>query len=193
MTPVHPGVDEEMLREYVARPYSRILVPDSAGRYFAEVLEFPGCFSEGDTPGQAMDNLNEAMAAWIEAALDSGQAIPEPIATAGYSGRVLLRLPKSLHREAARRAEMDGVSLNQYLVAAIAARAGADDLADRVAARLVTRLQFMVMAQFGFGVAANEPVGLQLRIIPTADRLEEASSGFHTVFPQIVRREPQNA
>lgn len=183
---------EEMLREYAARPYSRILVPDSAGRYFAEVLEFPGCFSEGDTPGQAMDNLNEAMEAWIEAALESGQSIPDPVATAGYSGRVLLRLPKSLHREAARRAEMDGVSLNQYLVAAIAARAGADELADRIAARLVTRLQFIVMAQFGFGVAANEPLEQKPRIIPTAE-LEEASSAFRTVFSPIARREFQNA
>ncbi len=182
--------DEEMIREYVARPYSRILVPDSSGRYFAEVLEFPGCFSEGDTPGQAMDNLNEAMEAWIEAALDSGQGIPEPIATAGYSGRVLLRLPKSLHREAARRAEMDGVSLNQYLVTAIAARAGADDLADRIAARLVPRLQFV--AQFGLGVAANESLEPQPRIIPTAE-LEEASSAFRTVFSPIARRELQNA
>ena len=178
----------EMIREYVARPYSRILVPDSAGRYFAEILELPGCFSEGDTPDQAMDNLNEAMEAWIEAALDSGQAIPEPVATAGYSGRVLLRLPKSLHREAARRAEMDGVSLNQYLVAAIAARAGADDLADRVAARLVLRVQFVAR----FGVAANESLEPQPRIISTV-KLEEASSAFRTVFSPIVRRELQNA
>lgn len=182
--------DEEMIREYVARPYSRILVPDSSGRYFAEILEFPGCFSEGDTPGQAMDNLNEAMAAWIGAALDSGQAIPAPIATAGYSGRVLLRLPKSLHREAARHAEMDGVSLNQFLVTAIAARVGADDLADRIAARLVPRLQFVAL--FGLGVAANEPAELQPSIVGTA-KLGEASSGSGTIFPQIARRELQNA
>lgn len=141
-----------MIREYVARPYSRILVPDSSGGYFAEVLEFPGCFSEGDTPGQAMDNLNEAMEAWIEAALDSGQAIPEPIGTAGYSGRVLLRFPKSLHREAARRAEMDGVSLNQYLVAAIAARAGADELADRIADKLTPRFRLVTQMQMGMAV-----------------------------------------
>lgn len=182
--------DEEMIREYIARPYSRILVPDSSGRYFAEILEFPGCFSEGNTPGQAMDNLNEAMEAWIEAALDSGQAIPDPIATAGYSGRVLLRLPKSLHREAARRAEMDGVSLNQFLVTAIAARAGADELADRIAARLAPRLQ--LVAQIGLVVETNQPIEPQPRIVDTA-KLGEASSGFGTVFPHITRRELQNA
>jgi antitoxin HicB len=142
--------DEDMISQHVGQPYSRILVPDGSGRYFAEILEFPGCFSEGDTPGQAMDNLNEAMVAWIEAALESGQAIPDPIATAGYSGRVLLRLPKSLHREASRRAEMDGVSLNQFLVGAIAARVGADDLADAIADKLTSRLQ--IVAQLGVAV-----------------------------------------
>src|SRR3972149_9677545 len=135
--------DDAEIAEYVARPYSRVLVPDSSGRYFAEVLEFPGCFSQGNTPGEAMENLNQAMEAWIEAALDTGQSIPDPIATAGYSGRVLLRLPKSVHREAARRAEMGGVSLNQYLVAAVAGRGGADGLAGRVGARLGARLRFM--------------------------------------------------
>src|SRR3990170_6783391 len=180
--------DDAEIAEYVARPYSRVLVPDSSGRYFAEVLEFPGCFSEGNTPGEAMENLNQAMEAWIEAALDTGQTIPDPIATAGYSGRVLLRLPKSLHREAARRAEMDGVSLNQYLVAAVAAAVGADDLADRVAARLVLRVQFVAR----FGVAANESLEPQPRIISTA-KLEEASSAFRTVFSPIAKRELQNA
>src|SRR3990170_1152227 len=177
--------DDAEIAEYVARPYSRVLVPDSSGRYFAEVLEFPGCFSEGNTPGEAMENLNQAMEAWIEAALDTGQAIPDPIATAGYSGRVLLRLPKSLHREAARRAEMDGVSLNQYLVAAVAAAVGADDLADRIAVRL-PRLQFV--AQFGFMTVANEPTRPVRRIGPTCE-LGEASSGFGTMLPQIARRE----
>jgi hypothetical protein len=137
-----------------------------------------------------MDNLNEAMAAWIEAALEAGQTIPDPVATAGYSGRVLLRLPKSVHREAARRAEMDGVSLNQYLVAAVAGRVGADELADRIAARLVSRLRFMA---FGLvGVAANVALQPPPSIVAPAE-LGEASSGFGTALPRIARREPQNA
>ncbi len=179
--------DEGMIREYVAQPYSRILVPDGSGRYFAEVLEFPGCFSEGDTPGQAMDNLNEAMEAWIEAALDSDQRIPEPIATAGYSGRVLLRLPKSLHREAARRAEMDGVSLNQYLVAAIAARAGADDLADRVADKLASRLRIVGQMHMGMVVSTSsrpEPKTIE----PICQLGEGDTAQYQYVGRELARR-----
>jgi len=174
--------DEDMIREYVAQPYSRILVPDGSGRYFAEVLEFPGCFSEGDTPGQAMDNLNEAMEAWIEAALDSDQRIPEPIATAGYSGRVLLRLPKSIHREAARRAEIDRISLNQFLVAAIAARVGADDLVDAIADKLTSRLQ--IVAQLGVAVTTySQP---EPTAVSPIGQLGEANTAQY----QYVGRQP---
>lgn len=123
--------------EYLTMPYSRVLVPQPDGGFFAEVLEFPGCYAEGETADEALSNLNEAMEGWIEAARGMGQ-IPPPFALQGYSGKIVLRLPKSQHRDAARRARMEGVSLNQYLVTAIAARLGADDLADRVADRLAT-------------------------------------------------------
>ena len=182
--------DDAEIAEYVARSYSRVLVPDSSGRYFAEVLEFPGCFSEGNTPGEAMENLNQAMEAWIEAALDTGQAIPDPIATAGYSGRVLLRLPKSLHREAARRAEMDGVSLNQYLVAAIAARAGADDLADRVADRLARRLR--IVGYMGMSVSTSSQP--EPKTIAPMGQLEEGDTAqYQYVGSRLMRREKSHA
>ena len=127
---------EVSVNEYLTMPYSRVLMPQPDGGFFAEVLEFPGCYGEGETAGEALANLNEAMEGWIEAAREMGQPIPPPLGLQGYSGRIVLRLPKSLHREAARRARMEGVSLNQYLVAAIAARLGMDDLAERVAERL---------------------------------------------------------
>jgi predicted RNase H-like HicB family nuclease len=38
--------------------------------------DFPGCFSAGDTLDEAMENAEEAAAAWIDATLDSGGAIP---------------------------------------------------------------------------------------------------------------------
>ena len=121
--------------KYLAKPYSRVLVPHPAGGYFAEVLELPGCFSQGDTPEEAVKNLEEAMVGWVSAALDAGQAIPEPLALRGYSGHVALRMPKSLHREAVRRAELEGVSLNQYLVIAIEAHVAGQAVAERVTAR----------------------------------------------------------
>ena len=43
-----------------------------------------------------------------------------------YSGRVHLRMPRSLHRDLARRAEQEGVSLNQVIVTALARSVGAE-------------------------------------------------------------------
>jgi predicted RNase H-like HicB family nuclease len=42
------------------------------------VPDLPGCFSAGDTMDEAMTNVEEAITAWIEAALDAGQEIPQP-------------------------------------------------------------------------------------------------------------------
>jgi len=62
------------------RPYSRVLIPDNeSGGYTAKILEFPGCVSEGETPNEAIANLEEAAVGWIEAVIESGQTIPEPI------------------------------------------------------------------------------------------------------------------
>ncbi len=113
--------------DYLKLPYSRILIPDE-GSYAAEILEFPGCFSQGDTPDEAIANLENAARAWIQVALDQGQEIPEPYVNQGYAGKIALRLPRSMHRQATHLAERDGVSLNQFLVSAIAARIGAEDL-----------------------------------------------------------------
>jgi predicted RNase H-like HicB family nuclease len=42
------------------------------------VPDLPGCFSAGDTLDDALDNAREAIAAWVDAKLDAGEAIPAP-------------------------------------------------------------------------------------------------------------------
>ncbi len=42
------------------------------------VPDLPGCFSAGDTLDEAMTGAEEAAAAWVDAALDAGQAVPVP-------------------------------------------------------------------------------------------------------------------
>jgi hypothetical protein len=41
-----------------------------------------------------------------------------------YSGKLVVRLPKSLHRQAALAANREGVSLNQFIVSSIAEQIG---------------------------------------------------------------------
>lgn len=42
------------------------------------VPDLPGCFSAGDTLDEALAGAETAAAAWIDAALDAGHAIPAP-------------------------------------------------------------------------------------------------------------------
>ena len=120
--------DEMELRigEVLAQPYTQIVVRDPEGTYSAQVLEFPGCFSGGATAEDAVRNLHEAMALWVESELEDGHSIPEPNGATDYSGKVLLRLPISVHRAAALKAELEGTSLNQFLVAAVATYLGGE-------------------------------------------------------------------
>ena len=125
------GMDKR-IRDIVDRPYARVLVPNETGGYLAEVLELPGCISEGETPDEAIENLEDAMRGWLQVALEDGQRIPEPLEAGEYNGRILLRVPRSVHARCVRLAEADGVSLNQWLLEAIGERLGAEGFARRL-------------------------------------------------------------
>ena len=59
--------------------YPIVIEDGSSDTSFGVVFpDLPGCFSAGDTLDQALDAAKEAAAAWIDAAIDSGQQIPEP-------------------------------------------------------------------------------------------------------------------
>jgi predicted RNase H-like HicB family nuclease len=54
------------------------LSEEDGGGFFATVPDLPGCMSDGETPEEALVNVQDAILAWIEAATDMGQPIPEP-------------------------------------------------------------------------------------------------------------------
>jgi predicted HicB family RNase H-like nuclease len=75
-----------------------------------DVAEYADSFDEAYA--LAIDTI-ETTAAIFE---QQGKTMPLPIVPADdYSGRVTLRLPKSLHRALAKAANNEGVSLNQHL------------------------------------------------------------------------------
>jgi antitoxin HicB len=104
------------LEHYLALNYHYTVSQDEDGDYVAEVQELSGCIADGETANEAIVNLREAMKSWIESRMEAGFSIPEPRSSDEYSGKVLLRMPKSLHRRLAQQAEIEGVSMNQYVV-----------------------------------------------------------------------------
>ena len=106
---------------------------DEGDQYWvAEIPDLPGCVADGETPDEAIESLTEAKRLWIEARLENGHPIPQPTDTRGYSGRLLLRMPKSLHRKLAAQSRREGTSLNMHVVSllsGLAATSEAEQLA----------------------------------------------------------------
>jgi predicted RNase H-like HicB family nuclease len=59
--------------------YPIVIEPGTEATAFGVIVpDLPGCFSAGDTLDEAVLGAEEAAAAWMDAALDSGEAIPVP-------------------------------------------------------------------------------------------------------------------
>lgn len=53
-----------------------LLPAEDGGGYLATVPDLPGCMSDGETPEEAVVNVQDAIACWIEAAGRVGHAVP---------------------------------------------------------------------------------------------------------------------
>ncbi len=103
--------------DYLKLPYNYIIqkIEDESGTYFyAKVLELDGCQSTGDTFNEAYDSLLDAMRGWIDTKLENGFSIPLPLKQDDFSGKFVIRMPKSLHYKLTIEAKQEGISLNQY-------------------------------------------------------------------------------
>ena len=102
--------------------YRVALQYDPDGYWIAEHPELPGCKADGETAQDALSSLDVSRELWIESRLATGLEVPEPQEAPQYSGRFVLRIPKSLHRELASEAEAEGVSLNSLVSNVLANR-----------------------------------------------------------------------
>jgi antitoxin HicB len=102
--------------------YRVALQYDPDGYWIAEHPELPGCKADGVTAQEALSSLDISRELWIECSLANGLEVPEPQEAPLYSGRFVLRIPKSLHRDLANEAEAEGVSLNSLVSNVLAGR-----------------------------------------------------------------------
>ncbi len=54
------------------------LADSDGGGYIATVPDLPGCMSDGKTPEEALKNVQEAIASWIEAARNGKRTFRGP-------------------------------------------------------------------------------------------------------------------
>ena len=59
--------------------YRVLIEQDEDGVYVAEVPSLPGCISQGQTRSEAIDNIKEAIAGYIESLEARGEPIPPSV------------------------------------------------------------------------------------------------------------------
>jgi len=121
------NIDKD-LEYYTKLPYNIIVEmwDDGDGPYWvARIAELPHCLIHGDTPEEAISEIEEVKRDWIKSNLERGLKIPEPIPHK-HSGQITLRITPSLHKLLSDRAAIEGVSLNQYMATALARAVGLD-------------------------------------------------------------------
>lgn len=115
------------LDDYLKLPYQITLVrddEDGKAGWVARVEEIPGCTTRARTPQETVSRVTRLLTSWIREAIEEGREVPEPKAAESYSGRLLLRMPQSLHGELTRSAEREQVSLNQFITDVLAGAVG---------------------------------------------------------------------
>jgi antitoxin HicB len=52
------------------------LSEDDGGGFLATVPDLPGCMSDGETPAEAIENVQDAIEEWLDLARKLGREIP---------------------------------------------------------------------------------------------------------------------
>jgi RNA polymerase sigma-B factor len=101
------------------RYHIELVQAETGDGWTAKVEELPGCTADGASPEEAAARVHDAMRAWIADAVAEGREVPKP-RSVSHSGRLLVRMPQSLHAELARAAEREEASLNQFITSSLA-------------------------------------------------------------------------
>ena len=121
--PIARAARQRPTREHGHPPYRISIVRDHGNpeghEWTAQAQELPGCEAHGDSAEEAIRGIEAAIEEWIEDALAKGRELPDPRPTASYSGRLMLRMPRSLHAELSEAAEREGVSLNHFIASSL--------------------------------------------------------------------------
>src|SRR5579863_29368 len=91
--------------------------------YIAIAPDLAGSSAFGESESEALEELDHAIAGWIAAAKAVGNPVPPPSTPSKqHSGKLLVRMPRTLHRDLAEEAAREGVSLNQYVIFVLSKR-----------------------------------------------------------------------
>lgn len=116
-------IEKKTLEEYMTLNYEivlRQLTEDDGGGWMATIPQL-GSYTfvgDGNTPAEALANLEQLKRYLFEEALKKGTEIPLPIEPTfeKYSGKFMVDIPIALHKELSNGAKENNVKMNEYLV-----------------------------------------------------------------------------
>ena len=134
-----------------------VFYSEEDGGFIAIAKDLPGCSAFGKTQAEALAEVQHAIDAWQQAATAVGNPIPEPSRdsdeTSLPSGKILLRVPRSLHASLIECAKREAASLNQHLVSVLSVSVG------KTLVREVPIMTNFSFVRYGVGVATPVLLG----------------------------------
>ncbi|MBV6341668.1 type II toxin-antitoxin system HicB family antitoxin, partial [Candidatus Magnetobacterium casense] len=94
----------------------KIFFDERDDEFGAFIEDIPEVSAYGQTREEAISALSTVFEQWKQIATEKNLAIPPPSNLKEYSGRFVLRIPKSLHKRLEEKAKEDNVSLNQEAI-----------------------------------------------------------------------------
>jgi predicted HicB family RNase H-like nuclease len=98
----------------------RVTWSEEDGEPVGLCAEFPGLSWLAKTPETALRGIRRTVADVVADMEAEGEAVPEPLATRKFSGKILVRIPPEVHRDLVREASEEHVSLNRLVSARLA-------------------------------------------------------------------------
>ena len=104
--------------------------------YEARIKELPDVAEYADSHTEAYDLAIDTIETTAEIFKQEGRSMPEPaLSNVEFSGRITLRLSKTLHRLLAEQADDEVVSLNQHIVNQLSFNAGLRQASQKILPR----------------------------------------------------------
>lgn len=156
--------------------------------YVGRVAEFPNISAIEDTHTDAYQIILDAINTLKSIADAKSLKLPppNPVPIDEFSGRITLRLPKSIHAKISENAEIENVSVNQYINIAIATYLGETDGVSRFAGEAKSMLQYIVTAYSKISTTTTESVSklyLRPKSIIDADSISNSADNLKLKGP----------
>ena len=105
---------EKNLEYYLSLPWKFEFEKAPEGGYYACVKGI-SCYSHGDNLEHAAEQIEEALETYIEGCLENNIPVSEPISEDECSGRISIRVAKSLHCKLSNIAKEEDLSVSHLI------------------------------------------------------------------------------